>query len=125
MRNISYYDAKTGKILLEISRLNEEFQYFTHALKNDGQAPTQMVPPAVQQQALDALLTTITPAALQLPEALIAKIPPRPMGYPGSAELFTGYTGPTFDPLAAAEAAAGPPIASILNAERVARLIEY
>ena len=100
-------------------------QYFTHALKNDGQMPTQMVAPAVQQQALDALLATITPAALQLPEALIAKIPPRPVGYPGSAELFAGYTGPTFDPLAAAEAAAGPPIASLLNAERAARLIEY
>ena len=100
-------------------------QYFTHALKNDGQAPTQMVPPAVQQQALDALLATITPAALQLPEALIAKIPPRPVGYPGSIETFAGYTGPTFDPLAAAEAAAGPTIAALLNAERAARLLEY
>ncbi|MCC3153135.1 zinc-dependent metalloprotease [Hymenobacter sp. BT770] len=100
-------------------------QYFTHALKNDGQAPTKMVEPAAQQQALDALLATITPAALQLPEALIAKIPPRPSGYPGSLETFSGFTGPTFDPLAAAEAAAGPTIASILNPERAARLIEY
>ena len=100
-------------------------QYFTHALKNDGQAPTQMVAPAVQQQALAALLATLTPAALQLPEALIAKIPPRPSGYPGSLETFAGYTGPTFDPLAAAEAAAGPTIAALLNAERAARLIEY
>ncbi|WP_331060325.1 zinc-dependent metalloprotease [Hymenobacter sp.] len=100
-------------------------QYFSHAVKNDGQAPTKMVPPAVQQQALDALLATITPAALQLPEALIAKIPPRPVGYPGSVETFSRYTGPTFDPLAAAEAAAGPTISSILNAERAARLIEY
>ena len=100
-------------------------QYFTHALKNDGQAPTAMVAPAVQQQALDALLATITPAALQLPEALITKIPPRPSGYPGSVETFAGYTGPTFDPLAAAEAAAGPTVAALLNAERAARLIEY
>jgi hypothetical protein len=100
-------------------------QYFTHAVKNDGQMPTKMVDPAQQQQALDALLATITPAALQLPEALIAKIPPRPVGYPASIETFDGYTGPTFDPMAAAEAAAGPTIASILNAQRAARLIEY
>jgi hypothetical protein len=100
-------------------------QYFTHAVKNDGQAPTQMVDPAVQWQAFKALLTTITPAALQLPEALIAKIPPRPSGYPATLETFGGYTGPTFDPLAAAEAAAGPTIASLLNAQRAARLIEY
>ena len=99
--------------------------YFTPALKNDGQAPTQLVDPAVQQRALDALLATISPAALQLPEALIAKIPPRPTGYPGSVETFAGYTGPTFDPLAAAEAAAGPTIASLLNPERAARLLEY
>ncbi|MBF9237735.1 zinc-dependent metalloprotease [Hymenobacter sp. BT683] len=100
-------------------------QYFTHAVKNDGQVPTQMVPPAAQQQALAALLATISPAALQLPEALIAKIPPRPSGYPGSIETFAGYTGPTFDPLAAAEAAAGPTVAALLNPERAARLIEY
>lgn len=99
--------------------------YFTHAVKNDGQAPTALVDPAVQWRALDALLATVAPAALQLPEALIAKIPPRPAGYPASLETFAGYTGPTFDPLAAAEAAAGPTIASILNPERAARLIEY
>ncbi|SFQ64962.1 zinc-dependent metalloprotease [Hymenobacter arizonensis] len=100
-------------------------QYFTHAVKNDGQAPTQMVDPAVQWQAFDALLATISPAALQLPEALIAKIPPRPSGYPATLETFGRYTGPTFDPLAAAEAAAGPTIASLLNPQRAARLIEY
>ncbi|MFD1469316.1 zinc-dependent metalloprotease [Hymenobacter caeli] len=99
--------------------------YFTHALKNDGQAPTQLVDPAVQQQALAALLATIAPAALALPEALIAQIPPRPVGYPASRETFAGYTGPTFDPLAAAEAAAAPPIAALLNPERAARLVEY
>ncbi|MFC6225296.1 zinc-dependent metalloprotease [Hymenobacter artigasi] len=99
--------------------------YFTPAIKGDGQVPTQLVDPAVQQRALDALLATISPAALQLPEALIALIPPRPTGYPGSVETFAGYTGPTFDPLAAAEAAAGPPIAALLNAERAARLMEY
>ncbi|GAB3320462.1 zinc-dependent metalloprotease [Hymenobacter humi] len=100
-------------------------QYFTHAVKNDGQAPTQMVDPAVQWQAFNALLATITPAALQLPEALIAKIPPRPSGYPATLETFGRYTGPTFDPLAAAEAAAGPTIAAVLNPQRAARLIEY
>ncbi|WP_239691627.1 zinc-dependent metalloprotease [Hymenobacter lapidarius] len=100
-------------------------QYFSHAVKNDGQAPTQMVEPAVQWQAFNALLATISPAALQLPEALIAKIPPRPSGYPATLETFGGYTGPTFDPLAAAEAAAAPTIAAILSPQRAARLIEY
>ncbi|MFA6083852.1 zinc-dependent metalloprotease [Mucilaginibacter sp.] len=99
--------------------------YFTHAVKNDGQVPTQMVDPAEQWRAFDALIATITPDALALPEKLIAKIPPRPTGYPGSMETFSGNTGPTFDPIAAAESAAGETISSLLNAERAARLIEY
>ena len=99
--------------------------YFTHAVKNDGQEPTKMVEPAEQWRALDAMLNTITPEALALPEALIAKIPPRPSGYPSSVETFPGHTGPTFDPIAAAETAAGTTVGYLFDPERAARLIEY
>ncbi|PWJ55908.1 uncharacterized protein DUF5117 [Dyadobacter jejuensis] len=99
--------------------------YFTHALKNDGQTATKMVEPAEQWKALDALLATITPDALTIPEQLIQKIPPRPSGYSGVGEIFDRHTGPTFDPMAAAETAAGTTLAYLLNSERVARLIEY
>jgi hypothetical protein len=99
--------------------------YFTHALKNDGQEPTKMVDPAEQWRAFDAMMNTITPEALALPEDLIAKIPPRPSGYPSSIEVFRGNTGPTFDPIAAAETAAGTTVGYMLDPERAARLIEY
>lgn len=99
--------------------------YFSHAIKNDGQIPTKMVDPAQQWLAFDALLATVSPDALALPEGLIEKIPPRPTGYPSSGETFSGYTGPTFDPIAAAETAANETISSILNPARAARLIEY
>ncbi len=99
--------------------------YFTHAVKNDGEEPTKMVDPAEQWRAFDALVNTITPDALALPEALIQKIPPRPTGYPSSIETFNGHTGPTFDPIAAAEAAAANTLSYLLNDERAARLIEY
>lgn len=99
--------------------------YFTHAVKNDGQKPTKMVDPAQQWAAFDALVATISPDALALPESLIQKIPPRPSGYPASAETFSGYTGPTFDPIATAEAAANETISSLLNPERASRLVEY
>ncbi len=99
--------------------------YFTHAVKNDGQVPTKMVNPAQQWSAFDALIATISPEALALPEGLISKIPPRPTGYPSSTENFGGYTGPTFDPIATAETAANETIASLLNPQRAARLIEY
>lgn len=99
--------------------------YFTHALKNDGQEPTKMVDPAEQWRAFDAMMNTVTPEALALPDALIAKIPPRPSGYPGSVETFAGHTGPTFDPIAAAETAAGTTMGYMLDEERAARLIEF
>jgi hypothetical protein len=99
--------------------------YFTHAVKNDGQEPTKMVDPAQQWRAFDALMSSITPDALALPEALIQKIPPRPTGYPGNVETFGGHTGPTFDPIAAAESAAATTLGYLLDNARAARLIEY
>jgi hypothetical protein len=99
--------------------------YFTHAVKNDGQVVTRMVEPKEQRRALESLLGTITPEALALPEQLIKKIPPRPSGYPASIETFTSRTGPTFDPIAAAETAAGTTLSYLLDPQRAARLIEY
>ena len=99
--------------------------YFTHALKNDGETVTKIVDPAEQVRAIDGLLLTITPDALALPEALIAKIPPRPVGYPSTVETFGGHTGVTFDPVGAAESAAGTTLAYLLDPQRAARLVEY
>ncbi|MDB5003553.1 MAG: hypothetical protein JWQ34_1778 [Mucilaginibacter sp.] len=99
--------------------------YFTHAVKNDGQEPTKMVAPAEQWRAFDAMMNSVTPDALALPEALIQKIPPRPTGYPASVETFGGHTGPTFDPIAAAETAASTTLGYLLDNARAARLIEY
>ena len=99
--------------------------YFTHAIKNDGEEPTAMVEPSEQWRAFSALMNTITPSALDLPEALIRKIPPRPTGYPSTVEVFRTHTGPTFDPIAAAEAAADNTLSYLLDAERATRLIEF
>jgi hypothetical protein len=99
--------------------------YYSFALKNDGQTITKMVPPAEQWKAFDALMGTLKPDALALPEKLIAMIPPRPTGYPRTRETFKSRTGVTFDPMAAAESAAGTTLLFMLNPERAARLIEY
>jgi hypothetical protein len=99
--------------------------YYTYAIKNDGQTITKFVPPAEQWKAFNALMGTITPDALTLPEKLIEKIPPRPIGYPRTRETFKSRTGLTFDPLAAAESAAGTTLSFMLQPERAARLVEY
>jgi hypothetical protein len=99
--------------------------HYSFALKNDGQTITRFVPPAEQWKAFDALMGTLKPDALALPEKLIAMIPPRPTGYPRTRETFKSRTGVTFDPMAAAESAAGTTLSFMLNPERTARLIEY
>ena len=99
--------------------------YYTYAIKNDGQITTKFIPPAEQWKAFDALMSTISPDALALPEKLIEKIPPRPDGYPRTRELFKSRTGLTFDPIAAAESAAGTTLEFMLQPQRAARLVEY
>ena len=99
--------------------------YYTFALKNDGQTVTKFVPPAEQWKAFNALMGTITPDALALPEKLIEKIPPRPIGYPRTRETFKSRTGLTFDPMSAAESAASNTLEFMLQPQRAARLVEY
>jgi len=98
---------------------------YTYALRGDGQLIAEIVPAAKQTQALNALVDTLQPSALLLPENILKLIPPRPAGYPRSRETFTGRTGITFDPLAAAEAAAHHTVGLILHPDRVARLVQY
>ncbi|HEV3037863.1 MAG TPA: zinc-dependent metalloprotease [Candidatus Angelobacter sp.] len=98
---------------------------YTYALHGDGQRPTEIVAPAEQRRALDALLRTLRPDFLRLPESVIRLIPPHPAGYERTRELFRLHTGMTFDPLAAAETAAHQTIGAMLHPERAARLTEY
>lgn len=98
---------------------------YSYALRGDGQTPTQIVAPAEQRRALEAVLATIRPEVLTLPESLIRLIPPRPAGFERTRELFRHRTGLTFDPVTAAESAANMTIDLIVNPQRAARLVEY
>jgi len=98
---------------------------YTYALRDDGQMPTAFVPADEQRRALDALLSTIAPASLTLPESLLRLIPPHPAGYERHRELFASRTGLTFDALAPAEVLANHTVSFILNSERATRLVQH
>ncbi len=98
---------------------------YRYALRGDGQKVTAMVAGAEQRRSLEALLRTIQPETLALPERILKLIPPRPEGYDAHREMFARRTGVTFDPLAAAESAAGITVTLLLHPERAARLVEY
>src|SRR5256714_779635 len=98
---------------------------YTFALRGDGQAPTQIVAPAEQRRALAAVLATLKPDVMALPEPLLKMIPPRPPDYERGREHFKLHTRPVFDALAPAEAAAQHALQFLFNPERAARLVEF
>ncbi len=98
---------------------------YTFALRGDGQTPTQIVAPAEQRRALAAVLATLKPEVLALPEPLLKMIPPRPPDYERGREHFKIHTSPAFDALAPAEAAAQHTLQFLFNPERAARLVEF
>jgi hypothetical protein len=97
---------------------------YSFALRGDGQIATRPVASAEQRRALAAVLATLTPQALELPEPLVAMIPPRPPGYPRGREHWKLCTSPVFDALAPAESAARHTLQFLFAPERAARLIE-
>src|SRR6266850_1491969 len=98
---------------------------YTFSLRSKGDRNPQIVSAAEQRRALIAVLDTLKPDALALPESLLRLIPPRPSGFPRTREDFRIRTQPTFDALAPAEAVADHVSGFLLNQERAARLVEF
>ncbi len=98
---------------------------YTFAVRGDGEVPTKIVAPTEQRRALGAVLATLKPAALALPEPLLEMIPPRPPEYERGREHFKIHTSPSFDALAPAEEAAQHTLQFLFNTERAARLVEF
>ncbi|MEM1055762.1 MAG: zinc-dependent metalloprotease [Bacteroidota bacterium] len=96
---------------------------YGYTLRGDGQPAPTPVTADRQRAALEALLATLAPAELALPEAIVAVIPPRPPGYYDMRERFDRRTGLALDPVAPAETAAQLVVGTLLNPERAARLV--
>ena len=100
-------------------------QDYTFSIRGKGDRNPQIVAAEEQRRALVAVLDTLKPEALSLPESLLQLIPPRPTGYPRTREDFRIRTQPTFDALAPAEAIADHVSGFLLNQERAARLVQF
>jgi len=97
---------------------------YSYALRGDGQIPTAPIAPEEQRRALAAVLSTISPGALAIPDRIQALIPPHPAGYNRNRESFPTHTGMTFDPIGAAQTAAETTLTMLLDPERAARLLQ-
>lgn len=97
---------------------------YRYALRGDGQIPFQIIPGEEQRDALETVLSTLSPEFLALPQRILDLLPPAAYRF-NPSEPFPGRTGLLFDPLAAAEASASLSVSMILHPARMARLVAY
>jgi len=97
---------------------------YRYAVRGDGQVPFTIIAGEEQRDALETVLSTLTPEFLALPPALIEMLPPAAYRYT-FGESFPGRTGLLFDPLGAAEGEASFTVETILHPARMARLVAY
>jgi hypothetical protein len=98
---------------------------YSYAVRGDGQLAVRPVDGELQRKALATVLDAMEPEALDLPEGVLAVLPPRPAGYEPNPEMFPTSAAPAFDPLAAASAAADMAVQGLLQPERAARLVDF
>ena len=96
--------------------------YFNYAMRGDGQEASTPVSGDKQREAIAALLNTMTPEVLRIPENVLRLIPPRPPGHPKSRETFPTSTGKVFESIGAAQSAAALTLDSLLEPSRAARM---
>lgn len=97
---------------------------YSYAIKGDGQGGARTISAERQRHGLDVLLTTLSPAALDLPERILQWLLPRAHSSATTREMFRGRTDPVFDPLSAAAAAANHTLQTILQPQRASRIAD-
>ena len=98
---------------------------YSYAVRGDGSAPVALLPPAMQLDALDALLQSVDPAELTLSQRILDLIPPPSPGRGRGREQLPSRAGPAFDPVAAAEMAADLTFGMVFDGARAARLVDH
>jgi len=104
---------------------------YRYTVRGDGQRGPEIVAAAEQRKALAAVVKTLSPEVLVLPDALLRQLPPRTPGMPRTideprtVESFPSHTALTFDPIATAESAADFTLSFLFLPERANRLVEY
>lgn len=99
---------------------------FGYAVNGDGREGGTAVAPDRQRAALDALLATLSPDALRVPDRLLPLLSAARNGSDNrqyDIEIFQTAGGPVFDPLVAADVAAEVTLSALLAPSRLQRLV--
>ena len=97
---------------------------YEHSLAGDQRPGPQAVDGARQREALDVVLSALTPEALDIPEAALDLLAPAHPSTSRSAEELPSRQGLTFDPLESAAVAAQMVVEGLLQPQRCGRLVD-
>ncbi len=97
---------------------------YRYAVRGDGQIPFRIIDGEEQRDALETVLSTLTPEFLAIPPSILELLPPPAYRY-NMGEAFPGRTQLLFDPLGAAEGSVNLTVESVLHPARMARLVAY
>lgn len=100
---------------------------YAYAVRGDGQERARPIPPAAQRRALSALVRTLDPAGLDLPDRTIELLSAEQSGTPDrqfEIELFKSSGGPVFDLPGVATTASDMVLSQLLDAQRLNRVVE-
>jgi hypothetical protein len=99
---------------------------YEYELKGDYSTAkgVKVISAAQQKAAVEAMLNTLDSDFLSIPGSLSQLITPKAYGESRNRESFKGRTGHTFDPISAAESAAGYSLSLLLKAERLNRVAQ-
>lgn len=98
---------------------------YDYAVAGQPHKPVAPIATRRQQVALEALLATLDPNELTIPESVLQQLAPKPNSSALDRERFEGRTAMIFDPDAPVRVAAETVIGQILQPERAARLAAY
>jgi len=97
---------------------------YNYAVKGDNQFTSKSISVKEQENALDAILRTLKPETLAIPEAKLDLFPPRAFGHYRTRESFKSKTGVSFDALSVASTASDMTLKLLLHPERANRMIQ-
>ena len=97
---------------------------YSYTVKGDGQMGPKVLDRKVQIQATQALIETLDPEILAIPEHIREIIPPKSPNYYRSRESFKSRTGVVFDPISAAEGISHQTVRLLLHPQRATRLVQ-
>ncbi|WP_438864746.1 zinc-dependent metalloprotease [Neptunicella sp.] len=102
-----------------IGGINYQYEVKGDYVTPQGQTPVSY---EMQQQAVDSILQTLSPAFLAIPDNIVKLITPKAYGDSRNRESFKGRTGLAFDEISAAESACGFSLSQLLQPGRLNHL---